>query len=190
MRSLNTAGAALLARHLAGEQIPIVQLVEVRLAETLYLTTAGGRVVWAGHDWEPAGLGPIESIQDSADDIAPLQFTIPGLTPEQKGVALEGGTEGKVVRVYDALIDPATGVCADAVLAWAGTLNVPQLQDGAQAILTVTAEHRGTSALRVKPSRYTNDEQQRLYPGDTSLDVDPMTDAAPLVWPAASYFKT
>jgi hypothetical protein len=44
-------------------------------------------------------------------------------------------------------------------------------------------------ALRPRVTRYTNNEQQRLYPGDTSLDVDPLTDAASLVWPAASYFK-
>ena len=44
-------------------------------------------------------------------------------------------------------------------------------------------------ALRAKPSRYTNDEQQRRYTGDTSLDIDPATDAAPVAWPAASFFK-
>jgi hypothetical protein len=52
-----------------------------------------------------------------------------------------------------------------------------------------TAEHRQELAAQSKPSRYTNDEQQRLFPGDTALDFDPATDAAPLVWPAASYFK-
>jgi hypothetical protein len=43
--------------------------------------------------------------------------------------------------------------------------------------------------MRPKPSRYTNDEQQRMFSGDTSLDRDPATDAAPVTWPAASYFR-
>lgn len=190
MRTLNVAGSSLLARLHTGEQVPLVQLVQLDFeAATIYLTTAGHAVEWAGQEWLPAGLGQIEAVTDSPDDIAPLQFTLPGLTPQQVALALEDGTEGTPVRVYDALIDPATGVCADAVLAWSGTLNVPTLQDGPEAVLQVTAEHRGVTALRPKPSRYTDDEQRRLYPGDTSLDTDPLTDAAPLVWPAASFFR-
>jgi hypothetical protein len=189
MRTLTVAGQALLDRALAGEQMAMVQLVQVDLATTLYLTTAGHAIAWGGNTWSPAGLGPIAAIEDSATEMPGLQFTLPGINEAQLAVALEPGTEGASVRVYDALLDPDTSVCADAVLAWAGTLNVPTLQDGPQADLTITAEHRGLLALRPKPSRYTNDEQQRLHPGDTSLDFDPATDAAPLVWPAASFFR-
>ena len=190
MRAINAGGLALLARVQAGEQLPITQLVRIDFAAaTVYLTTAGSPITWGGQTWEPAGLGAIEPVEDTAAEMPPLRFTMPGLNPDQLYVALESGTEGSAVRVYDALIDPATGACEDAVLAWSGTLNVPELIDGEQADMTVTAEHRGMLAIRPKPSRYTDDEQRRLYPGDTSLDFDPATDAAPLVWPAASYFK-
>lgn len=190
MRALSTAGLALLTRALNGEQLPLVQLVRIDFAAaTVYLTTAGGPIVWDGQTWEPAGLGAIEPVEDSATEMQPLQFTLPGLTPAQVAVALEPGTEGRPVRVYDAIIDPDTGACEDAVLAWSGTLNFPSLTDGPQADMTVSAEHRGSTALRPKPSRYTDDEQRRLYPGDTSLDFDPATDAQPLPWPAASYFR-
>lgn len=190
MRALSAGGQALLARALLGEAIAVVQLVRVDFTGgTSYLTTAGQRVEWDGQTWEPAGLGQIEAVEDSATEMPPLRFTMPGLNDAQKAVALEPGAEGAPVRVYDALLDPDTGDVADAVLAWAGTLNVPELSDGPQASLTVTAEHRGMLALRPKPSRYTDDEQRRLYPGDTALDFDPATDAAPLVWPAASFFR-
>ena len=62
-------------------------------------------------------------------------------------------------------------------------------QDGLSALVHFTAEHRASLALRQRVSRYTNDEQSRLSSGDTSLNVDPLTDAAPLVWPNASYFR-
>lgn len=190
MRTINSAGLALLARAQAGEQLPVVQLVRIDFAAaTVYLTTAGGPITWSGQTWEPAGLGAIEPVEDTSAEMPPLRFTMPGLNPDQLYVALEPGTEGSAVRVYDALIDPDTGACEDAVLAWSGTLNVPELVDGEQADLTVTAEHRGMLAIRPKPSRYTDDEQRRLYPGDTSLDFDPATDAKPLVWPAASYWR-
>lgn len=190
MRTLNAGGLALLDRAQAGEQLAIVQLLRIEFAMlTVYMTTAGAPITWSGQVWEPAGLGAIEPVEDSAAEMPPLRFTLPGLTPEQVYVALESGTEGSPVRVYDALIDPATGVCQDAVLAWSGTLNVPELIDGPQADMIVTAEHRGMLAVRPKPSRYTDDEQRRLYPGDTSLDFDPATDAKPLVWPAAAFFR-
>jgi hypothetical protein len=189
MRTLNSAAAALLVRIQAGEQIPLVQLVEMQLTSTIYLTTAGHQLSWNGHTWLPAGLGSVEAIEDASGEVQALQFAMPGVTSEQLAIALVEPVEGKTVRVYDALVDPGTGLVADAVLAWAGTLNVPGIEDGPTATVLVSAEHRGMLALRPKPTRYTNDEQQRRYPGDTSLDIDPATDAAPIAWPAASFFK-
>lgn len=189
MRTLNTAALALLARIQSGEQIPVVQLVELQFPTTLRYTTAGHHISWGGHTWTTAGMGGIDAVEDEQGQVQALQFSLPGVTPEQIAIALGDDVDGTTVHVYDALIDPADGTVADAVLAWAGTLNVPGLDDGATATVVVTAEHRGLHALRPKPSRYTNDEQQRLYPGDTSLDIDPATDAGPVAWPAASFLR-
>ena len=188
MRTLNTAGQALLDRLLAGEQITVAQLVFMDLDTPQYLTNAGAPLVWSGNTWQPIGgqIAPVEST--STGEIDQLSFTLPGITEDQLALALTEPVEGATVRVYDALVDPLTGTVAEAVLAWAGTLNVPGLEDGPNASISVTAEHRAVNALRPKPTRYTNDEQQRLYPGDTSLNTDPATDAAPLAWPAAGFF--
>ncbi len=189
MRTLNSTALALLARIEAGEQIPLAQLVVMDFDTPLRFTTAGHNIVWDGNTYAAAGMGTIDPIEDATGDVQALQFTLPGSTPEQIALALTEVVEGTPVSVYDALIDPATGEVADAVLAWAGTLNVPSIEDGATATVIVTAEHYGMLALRPKPSRYTDDEQQRLYSGDTSLNIDPETDAGPIAWPAASFFK-
>ena len=190
MRTVNSDALALLARIKAGERIPVVQLVELRFDTVLYLTTAGRELVWGGHTWSPAGLGPIEAIEGSATEMPDVRLTLPAVSDAQKAVALEPGIEGVVCVIYDALVDPVTAVVEDAVQAWKGSLSVPTMVDGdGGAALSVTAEHRGMYALRAKPSRYTNDEQQRLHPGDECFDFDPETDAAPLAWPAASFFK-
>ena len=187
---MNAAGLALVARALAGEKIIVVQLVRVNFSPPLYLTTGGRNVDWGGHTWVAGALGDVEAVEDSADEMLPLRFTLPGLNEDQIAVALEPGTEGKLVQVWDAWIDPDDGQCADACgPVWSGTLNVPQLTDGVQADLTVTAEHGGVTALRPRASRYTNAEQLRRFPGDTCLDRDPGTDAAPVKWPAASYWE-
>jgi hypothetical protein len=187
-RTLNTAGAALLARLQAGEQIPVVQLVQVDLSTTLYYACCGVPLVWAGQTWTPADIG-ISAVEDSATDMPNLTLTLPGVSSAQIAFAFDPALDGAPVHVYDALVDPATGVVADAIAAWSGELDIPGWQDGPEATVTFQAEHRGMIAARVKPSRYTNEEQQRLHPGDTSLDFDPATDATAIVWPAASFFK-
>lgn len=188
MRTLNAGALALLARIEAGEQVPLVQLVEISTDETLYLTTAGCDVEWNGHTWQRAAI-TVEQVEDVRGELLSVSLAFPAVDEAQLGLALTSAIEGTAVRIYDALVNPDTGVVADAMLAWAGSLNIPSIEDGQTAVVVLSAEHRGTSALRSKPSRYTDDEQRRLYQGDTSLDVDPATDAAPLVWPAASYFK-
>lgn len=189
MRTLSVAGQALLDRMAAGEQIPMVQLVRMDLSVTLYLTTANHDIPWDGHPWLRSNLASIEPIEDVTGELQGLAFVIPGVNESGLSLALTEPVEGKVVRVWDLLLDPDTGEAVEAVAAFSGTLNVPAIEDGATAVVSVTAEHRGISAVRAKPSRYTNDEQQRLYPGDTSLDFDIATDAAPIAWPKASYFR-
>lgn len=188
MRTMNSAALALLARIEAGEQIPMVQLVEIQTSVPMYLTTAGHAIEHDGETWYGNSVA-VEPVADAASEYPPITLQMPAITEDQISLVLTTSVEGVVLRIYDALVDPDDGEVADAVLAWSGTLNVPSIEDGPQAVITITAEHRGMSAMRPKPSRYTDDEQRRLHPGDTSLDTDPLTDAAPLVWPAASYFR-
>jgi len=188
MRTLNSAAAALQSRLDAGEQIPVVQLIEMLFTSPLYVSTAGVPLVWAGQTWQGIGLS-VSAIDDDDSEFGALQLSLPAVTPEQLALALSEDVQGARVRVYDAWVDPDSGVVAYAALAWAGEMDVPAIADGATATITVNAEHRGAIALRPKPGRYTNDEQQRLYPGDACLDFDPATDAPPVVWPAASYFS-
>lgn len=190
MRTLSPTAQVLLARLVAGERVPIVHLVQVDTDPPMYLTTAGAPLQWDGHTWQPVGVS-VEPIGHSASgEVESLQFVLPAVTEDQLAVALLDQVDGIGVTVRDAIVDPATAVVADAPLAWAGTLNTPTITDGdSGAAVAWTAEHSALRALRPKPSRYTDAEQRRLYPGDTSLDIDPATDAAPIVWPAASFFR-
>lgn len=188
MRTLNAAAQALLDRITAGEQGIIVQLVLISATVPLRFCTGGATVTWGGHDWFGDSVA-VDPVADALGEYPSIVLRLPAVTEDQISLVLTTKVEGLPVTIYDALVDPETGTVEDAVPAWAGTLNVPTVEDGPTALISVTAEHRGMTALRTKPSRYTDDEQRRLYPGDTSLDFDPATDAAPLVWPAASYFR-
>lgn len=187
MKALNTAGLALLARAEAGEAIPRVQLVHLATDVPQRWAVCGRKLVWGGFDWAPRDI-LVADVEDGVQAANDLMLTLPGVTPAEMALAFTD-LDGVAVTLYEALVDPDDGTVADAVLAWTGFADVPGIQDGAEAVVIVRCMHVGNAALRPKPSLYTDDEQRRLYPGDTSLDFDTATDGVGVVWPAASYFK-
>lgn len=188
MRALNPAAAALQARAVAGEQIPVVPLLYMGLPVPQRLALCGVPLVWGGYTWEPCD-GQLDNINNEAGEPSGLKISLPAVNPGDIAMAVDDDIEGSAVTLYLAWVDPDTAAVADAMPVWAGELDMPGWQDGPEAVAHYTAEHRAAIAMRPRVQRYTNDEQQRLYPGDTALNFDPATDAAPLVWPAASFFK-
>lgn len=186
MRTVNPTAAALRARRLAGEKIPQIPLVYVGIdAAPQRWAICSVPLVWGGYTWEPLDIA-IGSLTDAVQQAGDVKLTLPAVTPAQLALAAQD-LEGSPVTVSAADVDPDTAAVADAVQLWAGELDQTGWQDGPQAVAHFGAESAESVALRDRVSRYTNDEQQRLFPGDTSLDVDPLTDAAPQVWPAASF---
>lgn len=188
MRALNSEAQALQARAIAGETIPIHLLVFFDLDVPQRWAVGGTPLVWGGHTWAAQEM-LIDAISDDVAQPSGLRFTLPAVFESEIALAVDDDIEGSEVEVYMAFVDPATGEVADAVLVWSGELDIPGWQDGPEALAHFTAEHRGTIAMRSRPLRYTDSDQRRLYAGDTSLAFDPATDAAPVVWPANSYFK-
>ena len=187
MKTLTLAGQALLDRAIAGEAIPMVQLIEAQLEVPQFWAVCGIPLVWNAQTWAPLDVA-VGEVAEEASGFNGVTFTLPGVTPSQIALAFDDVDEA-AIRLYVALVDPDTGVVADAFRVWSGALEMPTWQGGAESAVVYTAEHRGMLSLRIRPTRYTNDEQQRLFPGDTCFDYDPATDAEPLVWPSASFFK-
>lgn len=187
MRTLSAGAQALQVRRLAGEPVPVVPLVFMDLATPQRWAVAGAPLVWGGYTWAARDI-VVDPVDDQVGSFAPLRLLLPGVTDSERALAFED-VEGKAIEIRAAYVDPDTGAVADAVLLWAGELDVAGWDAGPVSTVAFTAESRASIALRGRTSRYTNDEQQRLYSGDTSLDTDPATDAAPLVWPAAGYWR-
>lgn len=189
MRTLTTEGAALLARLVAGEKIDLVPLVFMNLLAPQRWALGGRDVVFNGETYVTYDVALEGGVQDETGIPGGLQITAPAVTEAQIGMAADPDVEGSEVITYLALVDPDTGVAADALQAGNFELDMPGWEDGPEALTHFAAESRGAIAMRPNVSRYTNDEQQRLHPGDTSLEFDPATDAADLVWPSSDFYK-
>lgn len=187
MRTLNGTAQALQAARLTGAKVPVVRLLYLGLASPQRWAVAGAPLVWGGYTWAARDVA-LGEVQSEIGDFPALSITLPGVTDAERALAF-ADVEGAPVEVYRAWVDPTTGAVADALLVWSGALDVPGWQAGAEAMVHFTAESRAALAMQVNAIRYTDDEQRRQHAGDTSLDFDPATDAGPVVWPAAGYFR-
>ena len=187
MRAISGAAATALTAPL----VPMAVLIDMALTSPLRLCTGGWNLVWSANTYTAVGgLGQIEPMAENAGEPRGLRFQISGVPASMVALALAEPVQGKACTVYVAIFDPATYQILDAAIEWAGTLDTMVLgEDGSTATITVTAEHAGLDLLRAVPVRYTDIDQQRLYPGDLGFQY--VTDQADqtITWPAASFFK-
>lgn len=184
MRTLTAPAAATLGNRLA-----LAQLVEMDLTAQLLMTTARENIDWSSKTYIGGKQTAIAAIQDQGGAIQGLSFQISGVLNDTLAIALAEPIQGKAVRVYTCLMDADTQAILDVVLAWAGTLDQMPINQGAStSTITVTAEHRGLTFARPKGVRYSDGDQQALYPGDLSLTFLVSQATHQDVWPAASYF--
>lgn len=186
MRTLSAQALA----ALSGGTVALAQLVQMDLSQTVYLSTAGFDLVWNGKTWRGApGLGTIDAIEDGVGEVKGARFQLSAVASDQIALALAEPYKGKQVTVRTAIFDASTQQVIDAPVEWAGLLDTMSIQEqGGQAVIAVTAEHIGLDALRPAVGRYSDADQQRLFPGDRGLEY--LIDQAeqPIVWPARSYY--
>lgn len=174
---------------LSGQSAMIVWLIRMDLADSVYLCTATHDVVWGGHTWMGAGvIGSVDEVQDSTGERRGLKFSMSSVPTEYLSLAMTAGYRGKKVRIYEAIIGDA-GIL-DAPLVWSGSLNQPLIEEGAASgQITISAEHRGATFARAKPLRYTDGDQQRLHPGDKSMQFVVSQANHVDIWPSAAFFR-
>jgi hypothetical protein len=169
----------------------VVAFVEMMLSTPLRLNTSAATINWNGNDWTGAGsMGAIEEIDDTPADAKGVRFTLSGVPSALLAVALAEPVRNKACTIYFGILDPTTHAVLDSIQAWSGTLDtMPITQSGETCTISATAEHAGANFARPKPLRYTDADQQRLYPGDTSLRFVVSQANHQDTWPAAAFFK-
>jgi len=150
-------------------------------------------VDWDGQTWLGAGpLGQVEAVRESSGEIVGLQFQVTGVPTSEISLTLTESARGKPCQLYMGILDPDTHAVLDAPLIFPGILDQTTIQDdptkGTSAI-AVSAIHMGKLMSRIKSVRYTDVDQQKLYPGDTSLRFITSQANHQDVWPAAAFFK-
>ena len=130
-----------------------------------------GTLTWGGYDWSGVGhFGGVGEISESLDPIAvPVDLTLSGVDPDWISDAMTTQYHGQDVALYIGMIDRTTGaLVATPEMVWDGYMDVMTIEVGAgSAQITLRCENN----LRKHPlpSRYTDEDQQLIHPGDTFL---------------------
>jgi hypothetical protein len=149
---------------------------------TQYLTDAPHSVDWSDHTYLSArGVGSVEAITETAEGAQGLRFTLAGATQAAIASALADDVQGVPVVVRQAIVDAGTLRVDPNV--WSGTLDVMQVADGAQPVITVTAEHEMLAWQTPSGALFSHQEQQRIDPTDMFFEFAASMAEATLVWP-------
>lgn len=177
----------------ASGSVAMILLVEMQFTSTIRLASSSVDVFALGQTWLGAGsLGAVDQIEStSGGQFASLKFTLSGVPTENIALALNEPIRGRPVFVWQAIMDAQTNQVLDTFLIWSGTADqMPISVDGQTSTIDVVCEHAGSIYARPKPQLYTDADQQRLFPGDTSLRFIPIQSQHQDIWPAAGFFRT
>lgn len=143
-----------------------------------------GDISWNGYTWTGTGtLISISPIQETAETSANgATVTLNGLPLEMISLALGECKQGASGFVYLGFLSN-NSVVADPILLFEGRLDIPSIEEGAEAAsVTISYESRLIDLERPREGRYTNEDQQREFPGDLGCEFVPALQDLSLTW--------
>jgi hypothetical protein len=178
------------AQNVLGNRLGLVLLVEMELSLPLRVAIGRASIEWNGKEFFGSMAGSMEPVKDSAGETTAMRFTLSGVPIDKIAIALAEPIQGKPVTVWVAVLNADNEQLLGVRELWAGSLDqMPLSQAGQLATITVTAEHRAVTFARPKGLRYTDADQQALFPLDRSLEYIVAQAQHQDVWPAAAFFQ-
>lgn len=180
-RSLTTATA----NALAAGQVRGVVFVEMDFSSGfLRLTNSAQDIAWNGYTWYGKGrLGAIDAIGEGATlEARGLRFAASGIDPSHVAVALGTQYQGRSCKVWFAPLDGGYTPVADPAMVFNGRMDTMDVELGATATITVSAESRLADWDRPRVRRYNSEDQSITDPTDRGFEFVPQMVEKPIRW--------
>lgn len=135
-----------------------------------YYWSGTGNLSWDTHTWLGVGmLGSMTSLEEASGTQAPgVEFEISGVDPSITAIALDDTHQGRSCKAWLALFDTGDVLIADPALIFNGVMDTMTIKkSGEMASISIACEGRNIAISRNRELRYTDQEQRRLFPGDT-----------------------
>ena len=162
--------AAINAALTGGDAMRLALLVEMEFATGFLRLWSGlGPITYGGNEYTGAGtLFGFGTVEETREVVANgTTIFLSGIPSSLVSACINDAEQGKIGRIYLAVLDADGAVDGDAVELFVGRLDVPKISDeGPNCTISITYESRMIDLTRAREFRYTNESQQVLNPGD------------------------
>ncbi len=159
--------------EIAKKVVQLVLLAEFDFAAgPVRFWTGIGNLTWVGNVFTGcASLGTVTPVDETTDNSAAgLTFTLSGIPSDLVALALGDAYRGRRCKLWLAIIN-STPAIVDAYQIFGGRMDVMKISDsGATCAIALQAENALVDLQRPRNLRYTDQEQQQLFPGDRGLE--------------------
>jgi hypothetical protein len=153
----------------AGKIKPVLFLQMQFLDGPIFVWSGLGNLNWNGRVWVGLGtLGTISPIEESSEIKATnVTFTLSGIPQDLIRHALSQVRQGNPVQLWFGALGDNNNVLADPLQIFAGRMDVPTIDEGAQtSTISIAVENRLIDLNRSRERRFTDQDQQIDHPGD------------------------
>jgi hypothetical protein len=138
----------------------------------------------SSHDYLGVGsLGFIDGLMESPDTINGVTLQMAGIGNELLANALDQEYQGRTAKIWIAQLDADDVIIPNALLLFGGQMDVMTLVDGdGTGVISIQCESRDATLNKASESLYTDEEQQRVFPGDIGLSFVRELQGKTLTW--------
>lgn len=138
------------------------------------------------------GLGTLGSISQVTEQpgvqSSTITLNVSGIDPAVVALALTEPYINRKCYVHLTFLNEEDEpLVATPILIFEGTLDQIEGQMGAEALFRLTVKSRLADWERVRKLRYTDADQQKLYPGDKGMEYIPQMSERMLIWPKKKF---
>ena len=163
-----------------------VVLAKLEFDTPVYVHSGIGNIDYDGDTYLGVGdFGSVRQIRESeALGPSPFELTLSGLDSALLAEALDAGNYGDSVTVYLGFRQDDGTLVDDPVQLAKGKLAYPVGNRGEDNSISIVVQHNLAFLEQVDGSRFSDEEQQKLYPGDEGFEYcwDMVNVARQLLW--------
>jgi hypothetical protein len=166
--------STMLAQFSAANIKPVLFLQMQFTDGPIHVWSGLGTLTWNGIQWTGLGeMGTISSVEESSEIKATnVTFTLSGIPHDLIVHALGQVRQGNPVLLWFGALGNNGNVLADPLQLFAGRMDVPSIDEGAQtSTISISVENRLIDLNRSRERRFTDQDQQIDHPGDLGFQL-------------------
>lgn len=154
-------------------------------SSTVNFWTGQGTISWNSKSWDGTGRAvSFSTFPETTDGSSQgIQIDISGIDSGDIDDITQDEFQGADVSVWIAFLDSSGTVIGSPFQIFAGIMDTGEINDnGKSATISINAESKLINQIKRIQNRYTDQDQQRLYPGDKGLEFIGKIQDKQIVW--------